>query len=436
MLEKTNLPSWLEGLDVPGNLAFVIPAGAIVVAAAVAYAAHKLASQFASRVSSRILAKRIPHWQVPLEHSRLLARLTHLIPLVILNAVLEAFFDAGSLGRDLGRATAHLYLLAIVAGTVISLADLASDIAGKSRWAKSFPITGFAQALKLITVLLAAISALATLLGKSPAYLLSGLGALTAILMLVFKDTILGFTAGIVLSTNRMVSIGDWIEMPSMDADGDVIEVSLTTVKVRNWDKTITSIPAYALVSQSFRNWQGMFETGGRRIKRSIILDMQNFRFATAAQIERWRKIALLKSYLHSKLTEIERANHQLEGDLSVLANGRRLTNIGTFRAYCQAYLRTHPGVHKGLITMVRQLAPTETGLPLEIYAFASDTAWAAYEGIQADIFDHLLAILPEFGLEVYQRESDAASRPLVPLQQNSQMPKPQMPNPALEEKA
>lgn len=383
----------------------------VLLGLALAYGANRLTLRLVRTPVLRVMAAHRSAWGAALQSSRLLSYGAHLVSLIVLQLFFAALFPVGVAGHDLSRVILQLYLLVAITGVILAVLDLVDLVAEQAHWGSSFPVTGFTQALKLVTVLIALILAVAALLGKSPAYLLSGLGALTAILMLVFKDVILGFTAGIVLSANRMVSVGDWIEMPSMDADGAVIAVTLTTIKVRNWDQTVTSIPAYALVSQSFRNWQGMFAAGGRRIKRAISLDMQTIRFATAGQLEHWQKIALLRPYLESKLTDIEKANQLLAGDLTVLANGRRLTNIGTFRAYCQAYLRKHPGIHQGLTLMVRQLAPTETGVPIELYAFTSDTAWVAYEGIQADIFDHLFAVLPEFGLAVYQRESDAASR-------------------------
>jgi miniconductance mechanosensitive channel len=309
MLEKINhtLQSWLIGFNVPEAAAALIAAVALVLAGiALAVIAYRLVLKFFSGVGTRLTASGHPALRQSLENSRLIRRLAHFVPIIILNAVFGSSFATGFDGYSFGRTVIHLYLLITVTGVVMAGLEIVGAAAQKARWSSSFPVHGFIQAIKLVIVLLAIIMGLSTLLGRSPTYVLSGIGALTAILMLVFKDTILGFTAGIVLSANRMVSIGDWIEMPSMDADGDVIEVSLTTVKVRNWDKTITSIPAYALVSQSFRNWQGMFDTGGRRIKRALLLDMQTIRFATERQIEHWRKIAVLKPYLHSKLSEIE----------------------------------------------------------------------------------------------------------------------------------
>ncbi len=205
-----------------------------------------------------------------------------------------------------------------------------------------------------------------------------------------------------------MVTVGDWVEMPARGADGDVVDVSLTTVKVQNWDKTITTIPTYALISDSFKNWRGMSEIGGRRIKRALNIDMRTIQFADEALLERFRHIRLLRPYLDAKLEEIQKHNADVGDDLAELINGRRLTNIGTFRAYCAAYLRNHPKIRQDLTLMVRQLAPAEHGLPIEIYVFSNDIVWANYEGIQADIFDHFLSVLPEFNLSAYQAPSGA----------------------------
>jgi miniconductance mechanosensitive channel len=229
---------------------------------------------------------------------------------------------------------------------------------------------------------------------------------MTAVLSLVFKDTILGFVAGIQLSANNMLSVGDWLEMPKFGADGDVIDISLTTVKIRNWDNTITTIPAYALISDSFKNWRGMSESGGRRIKRAVYIDATSVKFLSPDDIIRLRRAALLSDYIEKKIVEIEADNKQAGVDLSSPVNGRRLTNLGTFRAYLRMYLQQHKSIHPNMTQIVRQLAPEAHGIPLEIYAFSNDTRWAYYEAIQSDIFDHIFAIVPEFGLRIYQTPS------------------------------
>lgn len=269
--------------------------------------------------------------------------------------------------------------------------------------AKVRPIRSVIQVMTIAVYVLGGIWFVSTVMARSPLILLSGIGALAAVFMFVFQDSLLGLVGSIQLSANDMVRIGDWIEMPKYGADGDVIDVSLNTVKVRNWDKTITTIPTYALVKDSFKNWRGMHESGGRRIKRAVYIDITSIKFCTEEMLERFSKIQYISDYIKRKNIEIEEYNRKHNVDPSIVVNGRRLTNIGTFRAYLQAYLENHPGIHKGMIHMVRHLPPGEHGLPVEIYAFTNDTAWVRYEAIQADIFDHILAVIPEFDLRVHQ---------------------------------
>ncbi len=268
------------------------------------------------------------------------------------------------------------------------------------------PIKGFIQVFKIIIYFTSGVFIIAILLDKTPVYLFSSLGALTAVLMFIFKDAILGFVAGIQLTANQMVANGDWIEMPKYGADGDIIEIALTTVKVQNWDKTITTIPTYALITESFKNWRGMSESGGRRIKRSISLDMNTIQFCTEEMLDRFSKIQYISSYIEKQKIELKTYNQAEQVDHSSLVNGRRMTNVGTFRAYVEAYLKNHPKINHEMTFLVRQLAPSEHGLPIEIYVFSKDKAWANYESIQADIFDHILAVIPEFDLQVFQDPS------------------------------
>jgi miniconductance mechanosensitive channel len=252
----------------------------------------------------------------------------------------------------------------------------------------------------------------AAVLDRSPLLLLSGFGAMTAILLLVFKDTILSLVASVQLTAQDMVRVGDWIEMPQFGADGDVVDVQLHTIKVQNWDKTITTIPTHRLISDSFKNWRGMSQSGGRRIKRPIFIDVSTIRKQTEEEVERFTRFALLKDYIKTKEQELADYNAALEVEVDAEVNQRRLTNIGTFRAYAFNYLKNHPRIRKDMTLLVRQLAPGPEGLPLEIYCFTTTTAWAEYEDIQSDIFDHLLAIVPEFGLRLFQKPagSDLAS--------------------------
>lgn len=268
---------------------------------------------------------------------------------------------------------------------------------------KSRPIKGYIQVAKIVLYIIGGIVVISSLIGQNPLIILSGLGALSAVLMLVFKDSILGLVAGVQLSSNDMVRVGDWIEMPKYNADGDVIDITLNTVKVMNFDKTVTMIPSYALISDSFKNWRGMQLSGGRRIKRSVYIDTSSISFCTKEMIEEFQKIHYLTDYVSTRLDEINAYNmeHQINTESKV--NGRQLTNIGVFRVYIHQYLRKHPKIHKDMTLIVRQLAPGEYGLPLEIYAFSNGTDWEAYESIQADIFDHIFAVVPTFGLRAFQ---------------------------------
>lgn len=280
------------------------------------------------------------------------------------------------------------------------------DIYNRYDISRERPIKGAVQIIMILIYTLGAVFIIATLMNRSPWVLLSGIGAMTAIILLIFKDSILGFVAGMQLSANRMVRLGDWIEMPKFGADGDVIDITLTTVKVQNWDKTISTIPTYALITDSFKNWRGMTESGGRRIKRAIYIDMNSIKFCTLDMLERFEKIQLLGDYIKGKRNEIDEYNLAHKVDTSTLVNGRNLTNIGTLRAYIAAYLKNHPQINQNMTFLIRHLQPTPTGLPIEIYVFSSDQEWARYESIQADIFDHILAVIPEFELRVFQNPS------------------------------
>lgn len=280
--------------------------------------------------------------------------------------------------------------------------------------AKEKSIKGYIQVLKIFLYFVGGILLLSLLIGESPLVFLGGLGALAAVMLLVFKDTILGFVASIQLSANNMVKIGDWIEMPSRGADGTVLEITLNTVKVQNWDRTISSFPTYALVSESFVNWRGMEESGGRRIKRAVYIDLKSVKFCTPQMLEKFRRIQLVHDYIEKKEEELKKYNESHNVDNSVLVNGRRQTNLGVFRAYVTEYLRRHPKINKEMTFLVRHLQPTDRGIPIEIFVFSSEKAWAVYESIQADIFDHILAVISEFDLSVFQNPTGDDFRALA----------------------
>lgn len=295
--------------------------------------------------------------------------------------------------------TAFIILTFVLA--IGNILDIINVLWQKRPDAINKPIKGYVQIVKIFIYAVAAILIIAALIDKSPVILLSGLGAMAAVLMLVFQDTLLSLVASVQISSNGMIRVGDWIEMPQVNADGDVIDIALHTVKVQNWDKTITSIPTKKFLSESFKNWQGMTDSGGRRIKRSIFIDQNSVHFLKQDEEDHLRKFRLLKDYLAIKDQEIQDWNKQHGDDFEV--NCRRITNLGTFRAYIEQYLKNHPKIHKNMTLLVRQMPLTAEGIPIELYCFTNDINWNAYEGIQSDIFDHLLAILPEFGLRVFQ---------------------------------
>lgn len=333
-----------------------------------------------------------------------LRRVALLAPVVVL------YYGAG----DLPGPTAYVLQIVNAALTVVVLLVLGSaidafqDIIADYDARTEVPIKSYTQIAKIVIYVLGTLITTAVLTGKSPWVLLSGVGALMAVVILVFRDTILSLVASFTIASNRMIRVGDWIEAPDFGADGDVIEVALHTVKVQNWDKTITSIPTHKLVEVSFKNWRGMQESGGRRIKRSLHLDMNTARFCDEEMLDRFEAIELIRDYVRERRQVVALDNSARKVDVSELVNGRRLTNVGTFRAYVVAYLRSHPHIHQDMTFLVRHRAPTPQGLPLEIYVFTTTTEWVAYEGIQSDIFDHLLAVVPRFGLRVFQEPTGA----------------------------
>lgn len=271
---------------------------------------------------------------------------------------------------------------------------------------KDKPLTSYFQLVRILLYIVTIILVLSAILGKSPIYFLSAFGAMTAILLLVFKDTILGLVASVQMSSNDMVRVGDWVEMPKFNADGDVIDINLNTVKVQNFDKTITTIPTYYFITDSFKNWRGMEQSGGRRIKRAIFIDVNSVKLVDAETREKFKTYQLINDYIENKQKEIEEYNHKKQIDTSVLINGRRMTNLGVYRKYIENYLKNHPSIRQDMTIMVRQLANESRGVSLEIYCFTNTTDWGDYEVIQADIFDHLYSTAIFFGLDIFQEPS------------------------------
>ena len=390
------------------------PAEALVLTRILAYLFVILLSVVANFIAKRVILSVVESlvsrsqtdWDDVLVQRKTFSKLSHLAPALILYTLMPLALEGYGLLISFHTSAALISMILVGVLVIDSLLNAVHDIYGTFEISKEVPIKSFLQVLKIILYFISGILILSIILNRTPVYFLSGLGALTAVLMLIFKDAILGFVAGIQLTANRMVAQGDWIEMPRYGADGNILEVTLTTVKVQNWDKTISTVPTYALISESFKNWSGMQQSGGRRIKRAIHIDMNSIRFCTEEMIGRFSKIQYISEYVETKRAELAEHNRSAAVDDSSLANGRRMTNIGTFRAYVKAYLENHPMVSREMTFIIRQLAPGEHGLPIEIYVFCKDVRWAHYEAIQADIFDHILAVLTEFDLRVFQSPS------------------------------
>lgn len=394
---------WLTdmGIEVSGLMALVIALGFIVLTALLL---HMLLHRVLLVRLVGILGKTQQVWLPPQLQQRLFYRLALVFQGVVLLGQAEIWLPRNSESLHWIEMLAQLWILLFLLLALFALLDCMLLVSRYTpRLGRELPLRGIFQGVKLVGSIMVGILMISMLLGKSPLFLFSGLGAMTAVLMLVFKDPILGLVAGIQLSANRMLSVGDWLQMDKYGADGEVTDIGLTTVKVSNWDKTITTIPTYALISDSFKNWQGMTESGGRRIKRSVNIDMTSVRFLTVDEQMQLKQAQLLAPYLSRKEQELSTYNQQLSDALSCPINGRHLTNLGTLRAYLDAYLRAHTGIRKDMTLIVRQLAPTPDGLPLEIYCFTATTAWADYEGIQSDVFDHIFAIIDQFHLRLHQ---------------------------------
>ncbi len=396
---KNQLADWLGMLNLPASplvINSILLTGLLLVGYLVDYTTR----HYLNRSLAALIRKSRVTWDDLFLEQGVIRHACHLItPVLVMQLAPNMLEDTPALLAGLLTVTS-LYLIYVVIRILLAVIRTIEITAGRRADANRLPIRSMAQLAKLFVLIIAFIVTIAVLLDESPVFLLSGLGAFTAVLLLVFKDTILGFVGGLQLAANDMVRNGDWIEMPKYGADGDVIEVGLTSVKVRNWDKTVTTIPTYALISDAFKNWRGMAETGARRIKRCIFIDTNSIRFLHAEEIDDLCQTRPLADYLASKRDELaaQPKLHQIDT--------RRLTNIGTFRAYLEHYLRAHPQIREDMTLLVRQLQPTDKGLPIELYCFCRDTRWAHYESVQADLFDHIYATLPAFSLRAYQAPS------------------------------
>ncbi len=372
-----------------------------------AFIANYLAKRFILKLVEHFASKSSTKWDDVLVKRKFFRRLSHFAPALVIYLMSSVFFENDT-AVFVTRRIAEIYMLFVAIFTIDAFLSSVVDVYHSYDTSRKVPVRIIVQVAKILLYAVIGIVIFSSVIGKSPAFFIGGLGAMAAVLMLIFKDPILGLVAGIQLSANKMVRVGDWIEMPQYGADGDVVDISLTTVKVQNWDKTITTIPTFALVSEGVKNWRGMSESGGRRIKRSIYIDMTSVKFCNKEMTEKFSKIKYLSDYIQGKEKELSEFNIQKNIDDSVLVNGRRMTNIGTFRAYLVSYLKDHPKISKDLTFLVRQLDPGPNGLPIEIYVFSSDQVWANYEAIQSDIFDHILAVIPEFELKVFQNPTGA----------------------------
>ncbi|MFC0417531.1 mechanosensitive ion channel family protein [Cytobacillus solani] len=397
------ISEWLSEYDLnPTVVKYLSTIIMILFIAIICIAANFITKKIVIRIITHIVNNNKYQWDNILLDRKVFHKLSHIVPAMIIYYFSSTF----QYFQHLIEKGAITYLIIVGLMIMNSLLNAITDIYQTYEISKTRPIKGYIQVVKIIVITLGVIVIIANMMGESPIILLSGIGALSAVLMLVFKDSLLGLVAGIQLSSNDMVRVGDWIQMPKYGADGDVIDISLNTVQVQNWDKTITMIPSYALISDSFINWRGMQTSGGRRIKRSLFIDKNSIAFCTDEMIEKFKSIHYLSDYMINREHEIVEHNTKHGINRSNPVNGRALTNIGVFRVYINHYLQKHPGINQDMTLMVRQLAPTEHGLPLEIYAFSNDVRWAIYESVQADIFDHLFAVAPEFGLRLFQNPS------------------------------
>jgi miniconductance mechanosensitive channel len=337
---------------------------------------------------------------------KILNKLILIIPATIIFILIPLLFPENTTFSIWVHRLSSIYIIAVALYFISGILDFILELSYRNKNLRDKPLRGVFLILKIAVYFVGIIIIIGIIIDKSPVTLLAGLGASAAILSLVFKDTIVGFVSGVQLSTNNMLRIGDWITMPKYGIDGDVIDVTLNTVKVKNFDNTITTIPPTTLMNDSFQNWRGMEESGGRRIKRSINIDMNSVKFCTPEMLEKYKKINLLKNYIEEKEKILHEYNNEHDIDNSIRVNGRRQTNIGVFRAYLERYIASHPQVNQQLTHMVRQLQPTEKGIPIELYFFSAEKRWILYENIQSDVFDHVLAIIPEFDLHVFQNPS------------------------------
>lgn len=396
---------WLTGLGMPLSDAIILKeVGWFLLIILVAVLGFYVTKFFVIRTVHMITKKTRTNWDDVLAEKKVFIRLAYFAPAIIINFLSGYTLSEFAMLIRIIEIVTAIYMVVIFIRVINAILNSFTEIYSSYEFAREKPIKGYIQVAKIVAYIIAAVIIITILLGDHNLGWLAGFGAFSAVLMLIFKDPILGFVGGIQLSANNMVRIGDWIEMPKYGADGTVIDISLTTVKVQNWNRTITTIPTYTLVTDYFKNWRGMEESGGRRIKRSINIDMNSIKFCTPEMLDRFKKIEYVSEYVNNTEKVITDYNAKRNIDNDILVNGRRQTNIGVFRAYLKGYLNNNPIVNNNMTFLVRQLQPGPDGLPIEVYVFSKDQEWAKYEDNQSDIFDHILAVIPEFDLHVFQQ--------------------------------
>lgn len=363
---------------------------------------------------AKIASKSKTHWDDLLIKHRVVTAIAHLAPVLFIFYFLPHVFQEYETVVDYVNRLSEIVVIITSLIVIFRFLNVVREILEGIALFKDKPLQSYFQLIKIVIGIIMGVLILSIIADKSIMYFFGAFGAISAVLLLVFKDTILGFIASIQLAANDMIRVGDWVQMDKYGADGDVIEINLATVKVKNWDKTITTVPTYSFISDSFKNWRGMQETGSRRIARSIFINQHSVKFCDNDLLERFKKIHILKGYVEEKEKEIEEYNKERKVDITQVSNGRRMTNLGTFRAYLLRYLENHPKINQELTLLVRQLEPTANGIPIQVYAFCNDIAWANYEAVQSDIFDHILAVVSQFELEVFQNPSGSDFKSLI----------------------
>ena len=406
----TRVREWLTPRS-DGTPDYWISLGVLVALTVVAAVfAHRVGRWLLVGMGRRFVTKTKTPWDDFLVTRGVFSRLAHALPAAVLLLAAQyvyADIPRGGFAVFLSR-LGYAYLTGVGVGVAFAILDVVKDVYHSFETAHRNPIAGFVGGAKILVFIVGSILLISAILGLDPWGLVVGIGALMAVLLLIFKDAILGLVASIQILANDLVDLGDWIEIPAYGADGTVTDISLTTLKVENFDKTIVSVPTYALISGAFRNWRGMTQAGGRRVKRSVRLDMSSIRFCDEETLDGFERIELIRDYVKERRAQIAKVNREHGHDPEEVANGRRMTNVGTFRAYLRAFIQEHPKVRDDMTRIVRQLPPGSDGLPIELYLFSAETAWADYEDLQSDLFDHVLAVLPRFGLRVFQHPSGA----------------------------